>query len=58
MLFQIEHDPAEMYPIASNTTEYKTVMAQINQGLADHKNSIIYYKVTLKKNEGEKECCL
>jgi len=49
MLFQIEHDPAEMYPIASNTTEYRTVMTKINQGLADHKNSIIYYKVTREK---------
>jgi len=41
-MYQIEKDPAEMFPLLSNSTEYLQVLAQMQAAIANHENTLTW----------------
>ena len=59
LLFQIEHDPFEQYPIDNTTTEYKQVRAAIDQARALHNATLlpVVNQNALGQNPDVQVCC-
>jgi len=59
LLFEVERDPSEQYPISSNSTVYQNVIAYMRLLLAQHKAQMVYGKpqFDMPNNPDVMPCC-
>jgi arylsulfatase A len=57
LIFQIEHDPGERFPLRVNSSEYERVLQDVNAAIARHKASMFALPQLLPHKVDGHSCC-
>lgn len=59
LLYNVEHDPSEMYPLDSSSSEYQLAMEEIREAKLEHEATLVQVpnQISLGKDDRLRVCC-